>query len=121
VKHQCFRTWSSVTNEYEMSTGKQAAPQPSALSTSRQQGKHGVHQGEKTWSLTCWCAYTNHNRKNKDRKATASWVWWYIPVIPALRRWRQKDWEFEDSLDYTVRSCPNKARPEGLLKTRKQF
>jgi hypothetical protein len=32
-----------------------------------------------------------------------SWAWWCTPVIPALRRLRQEDHEFEASLDYTVR------------------
>jgi hypothetical protein len=27
-------------------------------------------------------------------------VWWYTPVIPALRRLRQEDLEFEASLGY---------------------
>lgn len=29
-------------------------------------------------------------------------LWWYIPVIPALRRWRQ-NWEFKASLGNMVR------------------
>jgi hypothetical protein len=31
--------------------------------------------------------------------------WWFMPVIPALRRLRQGDSKFEVSLGYTVRSC----------------
>jgi hypothetical protein len=27
-------------------------------------------------------------------------VWWYIPVIPALRRLRKEDYKFEASLGY---------------------
>jgi hypothetical protein len=33
-----------------------------------------------------------------------SWVWWCMPVIPALRRWRQEDHELKASLHYIVRS-----------------
>jgi hypothetical protein len=35
-------------------------------------------------------------------------VWWYIPVVPALRRWRLKDNEFEARLNYIERSCLKK-------------
>jgi hypothetical protein len=31
-----------------------------------------------------------------------SWVWWYMPVIPALGKLSQEDHEFEDSLSYIV-------------------
>jgi hypothetical protein len=30
-----------------------------------------------------------------------SQIWWYTTVIPALRRLRQEDGEFEDSLGYS--------------------
>jgi hypothetical protein len=30
-------------------------------------------------------------------------AWCYIPVIPALWKWRQEDWGFKDSLAYVVR------------------
>jgi hypothetical protein len=32
-------------------------------------------------------------------------IWWYIPVIPALRRLRQKDHNFKASLGQTVKPC----------------
>jgi hypothetical protein len=32
-----------------------------------------------------------------------SWTWWLISIIPALRRLKQKDPEFEASLGYTAR------------------
>jgi hypothetical protein len=35
-------------------------------------------------------------------------MWWFTPAIPAHRRWRQEDWEFEAILGYTARSCPKK-------------
>jgi predicted glycosyl hydrolase (DUF1957 family) len=31
-------------------------------------------------------------------KIHSFWEWWYIPIIPAFRRLRQEDWEFEASL-----------------------
>jgi hypothetical protein len=33
----------------------------------------------------------------------ASWVLWLTPGIPALRKLRQKDLEFEDSMSYIAR------------------
>jgi hypothetical protein len=36
-------------------------------------------------------------------KLTASQAWWCNPVIPALRRLRWKEHEFEISLGYKVR------------------
>jgi hypothetical protein len=40
-------------------------------------------------------------------KRQSSWVWWCMPVIPALGQPR-KDLELEASLGYTVRSCLKK-------------
>jgi hypothetical protein len=37
-------------------------------------------------------------------------VWWYTPVIPALRKLRQEDCEFEASLDCTVRCVSKKTK-----------
>lgn len=33
---------------------------------------------------------------------------WSRPIIPALGRLKQEDWEFEANLDYTVRACLKK-------------
>jgi hypothetical protein len=41
----------------------------------------------------------------KCKEMTVSEAWWYTPVIPALRRLRQKDHKFKASLDYTIRPC----------------
>jgi hypothetical protein len=32
-------------------------------------------------------------------------MWWYIPVILAIRRLRQEDYKFKASLGYTGRTC----------------
>jgi hypothetical protein len=40
---------------------------------------------------------------NKQKNNKISQVWWCTPVIPALRRLRQEDGEFQASLDHRVR------------------
>jgi hypothetical protein len=41
----------------------------------------------------------------QKRREWKNQVWWSTPVIPALRRLRQEDNEFEDSLGYTKTIC----------------
>jgi hypothetical protein len=36
---------------------------------------------------------------------TVKQAWWHAPVIPALRRPRQKNYKFQASLGYTARPC----------------
>jgi hypothetical protein len=38
------------------------------------------------------------------------WVWWFVPVIPALRRLRQKHQEFHASLGFIVRTYLKKIK-----------
>jgi hypothetical protein len=40
-------------------------------------------------------------------------VWWYTPVIPALRKLRQEDHKFKVSLGYIERPCLEKKRDSG--------
>jgi hypothetical protein len=40
----------------------------------------------------------------KKRKIWSQ-VWWFIPVILALRRWRQEDGGFEANQAYILRPC----------------
>jgi hypothetical protein len=47
--------------------------------------------------------YDYHNDRSKLMKT--SWVWWDMPLIPALGRLRQEKWEFKANLDL------NKGRP----------
>jgi hypothetical protein len=32
------------------------------------------------------------------KEPLADQVWWFTPAIPALRRWREEDWEFETNV-----------------------
>jgi hypothetical protein len=40
-----------------------------------------------------------------------SQLWWYTPVIPALRRLKQEDYKFKASLGLTLRSYLKKKKP----------
>jgi hypothetical protein len=47
-------------------------------------------------------------------------VWWCTSVIPALRRQKQEDVEFEVILDYLVRICLKPSLPQiNKIKTKK--
>jgi hypothetical protein len=37
-------------------------------------------------------------------------VWWYIPVIPALRRLKQEECGFQASLDFIMKPCLKKIK-----------
>jgi hypothetical protein len=47
-----------------------------------------------------------HFQKTSPNNNKYSWVCWYTPVIPMLRRLRQEDWELELDLGYTVHGQP---------------
>jgi hypothetical protein len=44
-------------------------------------------------------------RLNAVKMPILSQVWWYILVITALRRLKQKDWEMDASMGYRSRHC----------------
>jgi hypothetical protein len=52
-----------------------------------------------------------------------AWVWWWTPVIPALRRSRQGYREFEANLVYLERPClkQNKTKMEKRKKVHKIY
>jgi hypothetical protein len=49
---------------------------------------------------------TSPGKVNKTPILKTDEVWWHTSVIPALRRWRQEDCEFEASLGYIANSRP---------------
>jgi hypothetical protein len=48
-------------------------------------------------------------------KQKNSWVWWHTPLIPALRRLRQEDREYEASLCCILRFCLKNKQQSGHL------
>jgi hypothetical protein len=46
------------------------------------------------------CQSQGSTCSNGEKKAG----WWYKPIIPGLRRLREEDHKFKDSLDYIVNS-----------------
>jgi hypothetical protein len=60
--------------------------------------------------FTCWTL-----SKAAIKIANVCW-WWYLAVIPALGRLRQKDCEFKASLGYIVRSCPKTKKKLIIIK-----
>jgi hypothetical protein len=50
-----------------------------------------------------WSLKVNPRTRNRTSR-----LWWFTPVIPAFRRLRQEDREFEASLGYITASKKNK-------------
>jgi hypothetical protein len=48
------------------------------------------------------------SRSALSKKLGFSQAWWCTPILPALRRLRQEDWKFKDSLGYITRPCLKK-------------
>jgi hypothetical protein len=42
----------------------------------------------------------------KFQRSPSGWAWWFIPVIPPPRRWKQEDQEFKASLGYIASLRP---------------
>jgi hypothetical protein len=42
---------------------------------------------------------------SETKTACNNWLWWYRPVVSALRRLKQEAQELEASLDYITRPC----------------
>jgi hypothetical protein len=47
---------------------------------------------------------------NSTKKVMTSQAWWYLPVIPALRRLTQENPKFGVSLGYIVKPCLKKTK-----------
>jgi hypothetical protein len=43
-------------------------------------------------------------------KLNLRWVWWFMPIIPALGRPRQEDCEFQANLSYMARPCQEREK-----------
>jgi hypothetical protein len=56
----------------------------------------------------------SHYLKYKIVKNIFSQVWWYMPIIPALRRLRQKDLSLKASLGYMGRPPHQTTTKENL-------
>jgi hypothetical protein len=54
-----------------------------------------------------------------SRRKVSSWMWWCLSVIPALRRLRQENCEFEGSLGYITKLYLQKQKRRGRRKERK--
>jgi hypothetical protein len=48
--------------------------------------------------------------KASNKKTKLCQAWWYTPIIPALKKLKQKDCEFEDSLDCRIRPFLKKTK-----------
>jgi hypothetical protein len=58
---------------------------------------------------TRWQSTNNNHLRTRIEKIFPIWVWWPIPVIPALRRLRQEYQVLETSLGYQKKK---KSQPE---------
>lgn len=54
--------------------------------------------GNVAWSVVCLLSL--HAALSLIPGHHINWVWWYKPVILALRKWRQEDFQFKVILQY---------------------
>jgi tRNA A22 N-methylase len=62
-----------------------------------------------------WRERLNTNVQIMIEDGAASLAWWYMPVIPALRRQRQEEPQLKISLGYIVRPCLKKNKISQVL------
>lgn len=61
-------------------------------------GDHRVKRNKPDQTVTCFVSYMEPG--HKPEKGNISWVWWHTP-----ERVRQRDGEFEASLDFMIKLC----------------
>lgn len=55
--------------------------------------------------VNCWWKCKLLQSPSENRLV---WMWKHTPVMPELKRWRQEDSEFKDSLDQKSKTVANK-------------
>jgi hypothetical protein len=54
--------------------------------------------------------FKNRMEMTKEKSSVCNQVWWNIPVIPALGRLRQQEYNFKATVGYIARLCQKQNR-----------